>query len=109
METTIEQKEAKIIYLSLIKHKIKELSGYQKFLKNQRKTVHFIGSRKIEPKIATAQHILNREELRIQYAVYGILRDKDFSQIENGKTLDDVPIWRFKERVNTLVNKYTYK
>jgi hypothetical protein len=103
MEAIIEVKR---IDLSPLKNKIKELASHQKFLKNQRKTVHFIGSRKIEPKEAEAQHRSNREELRIMYATYGILRGKEFSQIENGKTLDDVPIWKFKEKVTNLVNKY---
>ena len=111
METIIEVKR---IDLSPLKNKIKDLASHQKFLKNQRKTVHFIGTRKIEPKDAESQHRSNREELRIMYAAYGILRDKEFSQIENGKplfdrptyTLDDVPIWSFKEKVTNLVNKY---
>ena len=104
METTIV--EVKRIDLSPLKNQIKELAVNQRSLKNQRKTVKFVGVRTMEPEHAAYKVFKNKEELRIMYAAYGILRGKDFSQIENGKTLDDVPIWRFKEKVNDLVNKY---
>ena len=66
----------------MLKKDIKEKSELQRFYKNQRKTVHLVGERKMSPSNATWKHVCNREELRLMYLAYGILRGKDLSTID---------------------------
>ena len=101
METTIEK-----IKVSVIKNDIKKLSEEQKFLRNQRKTVHIKGERTMEPWVATMQHRANREKLRIMFAAYGLMRGKSFSQIENNHSEEEHPLNKFKTNINVLIDHY---
>lgn len=70
------------INIAKMKADIKAKVEEQKFLKNQRKTVHLVGERKIDPSDAAYKHRQNREDLRMMYAAYGIARGKTLKQIE---------------------------
>ena len=68
--------------IAMLKADIKEKVELQKFYKNQRKTVNLVGERKISPSAATWKHFCNREDLRRMYLAYGLLRDKELSDID---------------------------
>lgn len=78
METTNLNKKA----IQMLKEDIKEAAELQKFYKNQRKTVHIVGERKMSASDATWKHMTNREELRRMYIAYGMLRNKELSDID---------------------------
>jgi hypothetical protein len=65
-----------------LKSQIKVLASQQRELKNQRKTVHVVGERTMEPWKAWIQHQSNRSKLRDLYLVYGILRGKKLEDID---------------------------
>jgi len=60
-----------------LKNTIKEMSAEQTTLKPQRKEVHFEGDRKLSPAEAVVRHLTNRQQLRLMYIAYAILREKD--------------------------------
>jgi hypothetical protein len=101
METTIEK-----IKVSVIKNDIKKLSEEQKFLRDQRKTVHIKGERKMEPWVATMTHQANREKLRIMFAAYGLMRGKSFSQIENNHSEEEHPLKNFLPQISKMIEHY---
>ena len=65
-----------------LKSEIKTLEAEQKSLKPQRKTIHFLGERTVEPDMAAAKVRGNKERLRHLYLVYGTLRGKTPEQVE---------------------------
>jgi len=66
-----------------LKEVIKVAAIYQRFLKNQRKTVKLVGKREMSPSEAIWKHQVNREKLSIMYAAYGVMRGKDrYEQIK---------------------------
>ena len=65
-----------------LKETIKKLAEQQKSYKQQRKTVHFTGTRTVPAWLATQQHQINRYDLRHLYIAYGIMRGKSIEQIE---------------------------
>ena len=79
METTEFNTKA----ILMLKKDIKERVELQKFYKNQRKTVKLVGERKISASEATWKHMANREDLREMYLAYGILRDRELSDIDS--------------------------
>ena len=85
-----------------IKTKVEE----QLFLKNQRKTVKILGERTIPAKDATYRHRMNREDLRIMYAAYGIARGHSFSQTENHYPEDGHPLQKYQKSIDRLLEKY---
>ena len=100
METIVKFNYAKM------KEDIKTKAEEQKFLKDQRKTVHIKGERVIPAKDATYKHMANREDLRIMYAAYGIARGKSFSQIENHFSETDHPLQKYQKSIDRLLEKY---
>lgn len=107
---TIEKKR-----IMQIKNDIKEKVKLQKWYKNQRKTVHKNCERKprdpedIQPWVATMKHSQNREELRILYALYGQLRGKPFSYVENKYPEEDHPLNQYKLAINRVLESYEIK
>jgi hypothetical protein len=69
--------------ISAMRKDIAELEKEQKTFKPQRKTVHFTGERTTTPLNAFLTVESNRDELRLYYAAYGILRGKPFEVTEN--------------------------
>jgi len=98
-----------------VKSDIKEKVKLQKWYKNQRKTVHKNCERKpgdpedIQPWVATMKHAQNREELRILYALYGQLRGKSFSYVENKYPEEDHPLKQYQHTINRLLESYVIK
>jgi hypothetical protein len=100
METIVKFNYAKM------KEDIKIKAEEQKFLKNQRKTVKIVGERKMSAKDATYRHQINREDLRIMYAAYGIARGKSLSQIENHFPEVDHPLQKYQISIGRLLENY---
>ena len=100
METIVKFNYAKM------KEDIKTKAEEQKFLKNQRKTVKIVGERTMPAKDATYRHQVNREDLRIMYAAYGIARGKSFSQIENHYPEADHPLQKYQKTIDRILEKY---
>ena len=104
METT-----EKIYDVKKLKETIKVAANYQRFLRNQRKTVKIQGSRQVEPWVATMKHHQGRENLRTMYAAYAVMSGKEISEIDS---LKFDPEWlesSFKQKVNDLLEKYKLK
>lgn len=90
-----------------IKNEIKKLVENQRNLKNQRKTVHIVGERVMEPWKAAYLHNANRHQLRLMYAAYHVLRDKDLNLFETQKHKDGkYPISYYSKQIEKLVEKY---
>jgi len=90
-----------------IKSDIQILSDLQRSLKNQRKTEKLQGERTMEPWVAAYKHQSNREDLRLMYAAYGLMRGKSFSVTENRFPEEGHPLNEFKSKIENLVQKYT--
>lgn len=93
--------------IAKIKVDIKAMVEKQKFYKNQRRTEKLIGERKIPTWEATYKHHINREDLRIMYAVYGLARGKSFTQIENHYPEEDHPLKNYQGTIDRILKKYT--
>lgn len=100
METIVKYNTEKL------KNEIKELVETQRFLKDQRKSVHNKIERKVSPSEATWKHSSNREELRLLYAAYGLMRGKSFSQTENKYPEENHPLNDFKSYIEKIMKKY---
>jgi hypothetical protein len=98
-----------VVNVKSMKEAIKNMASYQKFLKNQRKTVNLVGERVIEPYEATCKHADHREQLRLMYAAYGLARGKSFSQIENNHKEGEHPLDQFADRINKYIRMYEMK
>lgn len=57
-------------------------------------------------KDAEEKHRSNREKLRIMYAVYGLMRGKSFSQIENHYPEDNHPLKKYQYQIDKLMKLY---
>ncbi len=90
----------------LMKVAIKRLVEEQKMLKNQRKTVHLVGERIMEPDRAWYKHYTNRLDLRVLYAAYGIARGKSFSQIENKYPEEGHPLNKRQGSIDRILEGY---
>lgn len=69
-----------------------------------------MGERTMSPSDATMKHFYNREDLRVLYAAYGILRGKNYSEIENhypdkGHPLNDHP---FPLRIERVLKEHKF-
>jgi hypothetical protein len=100
METIVKINVAKL------KEDLKKLAENQRFLKNQRKTEKLVGERVMEPWKATYEHQANRENLRLMYAAYGLMRGKSFSQTENKYPEEGHPLNEFKKQIDEIILKY---
>lgn len=92
--------------INRLKTDIKILADEQKFLKNQRKTVHIIGNRKIPANEANWIHSINRHRLRLLYAAYGIIRGRIFSTIETNYSEKKHPLSQFNYNIHKIVDSY---
>lgn len=101
METMVK------INVEKMKIDIKDLVEKQKFLRNQRKTVHILGDRKIPAWQATFEHQINGNKLRILYAAYGLARGKSFSYTENHYPEDNHPLNEFKYDIDKIITSYS--
>ena len=106
METTIE-----VYNVKALKAEIKRLSEYQIYLKNQRKTVKLVGERRMEPSEAAWKHRVGREQLRILFAAYGIMRGKSFDQTEKNNRPEGEahPLVKFQSAIDNVLLAYTVK
>lgn len=86
--------------METLKSQIKSLSAEQKELKNQRKTVHIVGERTMEPYKARWEHEKNRYKLRNMFAAYAILRGKELETVD--KNHADLNM----DAVNKIVAQY---
>ena len=92
-----------------IKSDIKVLAEEQKFLRNQRKTEHIVGDRKIPASEATWIHSINGHKLRLMYAAYALMRGKTFSFIENKYPDDNHPLNNFEYDIKMIRESYCKK
>jgi hypothetical protein len=93
--------------LEALKNDIKKLVEYQKVYKNQRRTKRLVGERTMEPWEAAMNHEINRENLRIMYAAYGLMKGKTFSQIENNKNVEEEhPLVKFQYKIDEKLLLY---
>lgn len=95
-----------------LRQEIAALEVSQKNMKAQRKTVNLKVERTVDPFSAAEAVKSNREQLRIMYAAYGVLRGKTFEQIEN--SYDRVnnqihPLYGYGSDINKILNKYGYE
>ena len=95
------------VNIAKMKVDIKNMVEKQKFYKNQRKTEKLEGERKISPSDATYKHHINREDLRMMYAAYGLARGKSFSYIENKFPEDNHPLKIRQNTIDRFLMKYT--
>lgn len=86
-----------------------KINEEQRFLKNQRKTEKLVGKRKLSPSDATYKHQCNREDLRVMYAAYGLVRGKSFNQIENHYPEDNHPLNNYQNTIDRILKRYTEK
>lgn len=63
--------------MNTIKQEIKKLAEYQKYLKNQRKTVNLVGKREMPAWEAAYKVQSGKSTLTHLYAAYAILRGKE--------------------------------
>ena len=111
-----------------MRKEIAELEKEQKTIKPQRKTVHFTGTRTIDPEDAYKKVIYNKFDLRIMYAAYNLLRGKKFEITEknskpieieeyyklhgyypNAKFEGKHPLTLYLSEINNFLNKYGYE
>jgi hypothetical protein len=91
---------------NFLKEDIKKIANEQKFLRNQKKTVHIVGERKLPAKDAAYKYMENSETLRVMYAAYGLMRGKSFSQTENHYPEENHPLNKLKYKIDALMSKY---
>jgi hypothetical protein len=68
--------------METLKNEIKKLAENQTVLRDQRKSVHNKLERTIDPREATWKHLANREQLRLLYAAYAILRGRTIEEVD---------------------------
>jgi len=93
-----------------LKNAINEIATTQKVLKQNRKTVNFIGERSIPAYEAAYKVQSNKYELRHMYLAYGILRGKDLKTIDSGvgKPFDvNKPL--LLDYANKIAEKYPFE
>lgn len=92
-----------------MKSDIKVKAEEQRFLKNQRRTTKLVGDRTMSPSDATYKHQLNRENLRVMYAAYGLARGKTFNQIENHYPEENHPLNNYQGSIDRFLKLYIEK
>lgn len=95
------------INVAKMKSDIKVMIEEQRFLKNQRRTEKLVGERKISPSDATYKHQVNREDLRVMYAAYGVARGKSFNYIENHYPEEEHPLNNYQGSIDRILKRYT--
>ena len=109
METKVEKytMEEKVNFV-LFKDYIKTMAEEQKFLKNQRKTEHIVGDRKMPAWEASMKHQSNREKLRVLYAAYGVLRGKKYSEIECQHDDENHPLKEYDKAIERVLIEHKF-
>jgi len=100
MENLVKYNVAKM------KADIKAKAEEQRFLNNQKKTVHIIGERKMPASDAAYKHSVNTYDLRILYAAYGVARGKSFSTIENRHPEVGHPLHKYQRSIDRILESY---
>lgn len=93
-----------------LRNDIASLEATQRNTKEQRKTVRFTGTRTMDPSTASWKAVLNRHDLRIMYAAYGLMRGKKFSEIENRSKMENGfhELMNYLYEINDVLQKYGY-
>jgi hypothetical protein len=89
-----------------LKNKIKELGETQKGLKNQRKDVKIVGERTMPTWEACWKHAGNRDNLRLLFAAYGLMRGKPFSVTENTHSEENHPLKCYQVQIDKIIEQY---
>lgn len=92
--------------MNTLKETIKVLAEQQISLKNQRKTVHLIGERTLDPWRATLNHEINRHNLRLLYTTQQLLKGKSLKEIEPHNHESTIPLSAYQKELDQLVEKY---
>ena len=99
--------------ISAMRKDIAELEKEQKSIKPQMKTVHYTGERTMKPYQAAEKALANKENLRLYYAAYGLLRGKSFEVTENNPKREEYykfhPLCAFLPSIDKILNKYGYQ
>ena len=90
------------INVKKLKSDIKELVEQQKFFKDQRKTVHIKGQRKMEPWEASMKHESNRIDLSIMYASLLVLRGWSIDEAAKAHISKKCEDWVFNDNKNEI-------
>lgn len=108
METIEKYTKEERIQFKAFKNYIKSIAAEQKFLKNQRKTEYLVGERKMSPSDAAYKHMTNREDLRVLYAAYGILKGKKYSEIENHYPDENHPLQQYERSIERVLKEHKF-
>jgi len=106
----------KIYNVKKMKEDIKVAVDYQRFLKNQRKTVNKNCRKQgdpddIDPKDAAWKHWINREKLSVMYVTYGVMRGKDIDEqiATHISKKEEYSIENLKKRIDEILEDYKLK
>ena len=94
------------IDIKKLKEDFKICAEKQKFYRNQRKTIHLVGERKMQPSDATYEYQKNGEILRAMYAAYGLGRGKSFSVTESHYPEENHPLQKIQYRIDKIMESY---
>lgn len=72
---------------TILKNQIKELVAQQKFVKPQRKTLHFMGERTLNPLQALYTHLSNRSKLRELNLIYGLSKGRIIDEVDKNAVI----------------------
>lgn len=95
--------------METLKEKIKKLAQGQTTLRDQRKSVRNKLERTIAPGEAAWKHQINREQLRLMYAAYAILKGKTLEQVndENPTKNSEKPtILQCRQQIEKIVEQH---
>ena len=99
--------------ISAMREDIAELEKEQKSIKPQRKTVYFTGERTMPAWKATDNARKNKEELRLFYAAYGLLRGRNFDVTENHPKREEYykyhPLCAYLPKIDEILTKYGFQ
>ena len=76
--------------METLKNEIKKLAEAQSVLRDQRKSVHNKLERTITPNEAAWKHQANREELRLMYAAYAVLKGSTIEEVDAQNPTKDI-------------------
>lgn len=89
-----------------LKNDIKKVVEIQKLQKSQRKTIHLVGDRVMEPYVATYRSQMTSHKLRIMYAAYGLMRGRSYSSIESHYDDESHPLRKFESEILKVMESY---
>jgi hypothetical protein len=62
----------------------------------------------MSPSDATYKHAQNREDLRVLYAAYGILKGKKYSEIENHYPDENHPLKEYDKSIERVLKQHKF-